>query len=110
MRQEEVIVRDGAPVTAEVPSLLPPQSTDNGSIRLTWHRTAAADSYQILILDTGLNELARFDAGSDTFLILTEDRFESVPPPPDRQVLWQVLALRRGDKLGISRPGSLRLP
>jgi hypothetical protein len=110
MREEQRLVRDAAPTGAEAPALLPPQQADDNTVRLSWRRTTGADSYQVLLLDIDLDEVARFDAGSDTLFILTEDLVEPLSLPPGQQVLWQVAAHRRGDQLTISRPGSLRLP
>lgn len=104
------VVRDAAPIEIEAPSLLPPSRLDSGSIRLVWHKMTGADSYQVLLHNLNLDELARLDTGPDTLLVLTEELFEPIPLPADRQVLWQVVALRRGDRIGISRPGTLQLP
>jgi hypothetical protein len=86
-----------------------PQSLAGGEVRLGWQPVEGADAYRVLLFDASLDELASLDAGAATILTLQPDEIEGLPESGN-QVLWQVVALRRGDELTRSRPAGLRLP
>jgi hypothetical protein len=91
-------------LTLRAPELLEP-----GRLRLGWQPVEGADSYRVLLFDANLEELVRLDAGPATTLTLQTDSVEGLPVA-GTLVLWQVVALRRGDELARSRPAGLRLP
>jgi len=78
----------------------------DGAIALRWRKSPDADSYQVQLFDTRLEEIARFPAGSDTVLILLPEQLVDLSGP----LLWRVQALRTGSVVGRSSPAALELP
>jgi hypothetical protein len=104
---------EGEPVLrGERPAALalePAQPGPAASLRLRWQPLEGADSYQVRVYSTGLEELARLEPVANPEMVL---RREQLPPgiAPGATLLWRVAALRGGDDVALSPVGRLRAP
>jgi hypothetical protein len=74
-------------------------------VTFRWNALAEADRYEVEIFDTGLSEIARFDAGrGNTLEVATEDI-----PRVDGPLLWRVVAFHEGDTVARSQPTPIDL-
>jgi hypothetical protein len=105
---EEIILRGSPESTGEI-KLFPPLVTANGSVEFRWATTLEAESYQVLLRSTGLDELARLEPVADTVFVLLPDSLPTLRDT-DGLVFWQVIALRDGNEIAISPMDALRLP
>jgi hypothetical protein len=67
---------------------------------------AGADSYQVRLYDKNLNEIERLEPTYETTLII--DR-SMLPVETPTELIWRVVALKRGDEIGSSDPAPLEL-
>lgn len=84
--------------------LFVPQPLEDGSLLLSWGPLATADAYQVRLYDGELSEIARFDAGTETALLL---RRSMLPAGAPEAMLWRVAAFAEGDEIAASRPSPL---
>jgi hypothetical protein len=77
--------------------------------RLSWRAAPGADSYAVVFLSSGLDELAAVRGIADTSLVLTP---ETRPPglSPQLQGLWRVVAYHGGDEIGRSTTSPIAVP
>lgn len=88
-------------------TLLPTRIDSDGAMILAWHPIPAADSYRVRILDPGLKEIARLEAGPESSLVIPDARLQ--PWLPDG-AFWQVQAMYEGDRIADSAPRALPVP
>ena len=69
--------------------------TGPGDPQLSWTEFDGATEYKVVAYDLQLNELAVFEAGSETSLVLD---------PPFNTSFFRVIALKDGDELARSEP------
>lgn len=99
----------GKPNSAEILAPEAPQLLADGGLRFAWQRSPEGESYAIVFFDLHLNELARFaPTGETTFALAPAD--VAGLGASGEQVLWQIVALRRGVEIAQSRPAPLILP
>jgi hypothetical protein len=96
-------IPDRAVLREEGPSgfaLLSPQTVEEGWI-LRWNQLDGADSYELRLYSTSLNELRRIGPidGTETTL--------AFPDEEGLTWLWRVIALRNGDEIGQTDVGTL---
>lgn len=91
-------------LTLHAPELLP-----DGGLHLSWDTRAEVEVYQVVFCDLHLAELARFEATAASTLTLSPTDLDGVIPRGD-EILWQVIALRRGVELARSQPAAFSLP
>jgi len=77
-----------------------------GGYRLGWPALPDAETYQVLIFDQGLVEIARFDTADATRLDLDP---ADLPAEPGL-VFWRVVARRSGDEIARSEPAYFPAP
>jgi hypothetical protein len=113
-----LLVRDQLPSTPSAPALreepaslreavvaaLPAQVLLDGSLELHWNVVSGADAYRVRLLDAGLEEIARFDAGQGSSFVLTVADLQAWS---SRAAFWQVQALAEGDRIADSAPVAL---
>lgn len=110
--QDDLRRPGGEPIAREAPaspldaglSPAPARPRADGALELSWSPVPGADAYRVRLLDAGLQELARFDAGARTSLALTA---ESLRAWSDRATYWHVQALAAGDPVADSAPQAL---
>ncbi len=81
------------------------KAREDGSISLRWRGVPEATGYRVQLLDAGLDEVASFETGADTALVLLPGRLPRLPGP----ILWRVQALLDGGEIAHSRPVTLDL-
>jgi hypothetical protein len=86
----------------------PPVFADS-AVTLAWASNPEADAYQLRFFSIALTEIGRHDMGRDTVAKLAA---ADLPEPyrAGEVVLWRVVALKGGDELESSAPGSLKQP
>jgi hypothetical protein len=92
----------------ESPVAAAPARLSNNHYLLTWTPVADAESYQVVLLLPGLDELTRLDAGGQTRL---EVDLQTLPLPadPPTGLFWQVVALKSGNQIAASDMQTLGL-
>jgi hypothetical protein len=104
---EQTVLRGSSQVGVPQPlTLSAPQKLPGDRVRLEWTPMAGADSYQVRLYDKYLNGIARLEPTHETELII--DRSMLPIETPD-ELIWRVVALKRGDEIGSSDPASLVL-
>jgi hypothetical protein len=68
---------------------------------MEWDPFAGADAYQVIVLDTGLLEILRVDAGSGLGATLEAPAIHTLPER-EEGLLWRVIALRDGNQIARS--------
>jgi hypothetical protein len=106
-RAPEQVLR--GPETAAIFGLEIPVVQPDGRLRLAWRALAGADAYRVRVFNTGLDRVFESPAQSETTLVLTPSEFRPAGPPGS-PLLWRVIALRRGEEMGMSDAGTLRMP
>lgn len=76
-----------------------PAVVREGAVVFNWAQVPDSDRFVVQIFDAKLDEIARFDAGRDTSLIVRAD----IMPEADGSLFWRVTALREGDEIAHSR-------
>lgn len=104
------VVRDVASAAGATPVILPPVFARDETVTLRWRPAAEADGYQVVFFDLDLRELDQQQTGRDTLLQVDLPTLRAKLPPNEREMLWQVRALRYGDVIGESAPGGFTLP
>ncbi len=107
---EEQAIRGEREQSSVGPELLAVTSPDPESILFQWRGVAGADLYEIRFFDPGLNLLLTLPAGTDTLLRVPAERLRTASPAAGKRLLWQIVALRHGDHIGVSSPGGFELP
>jgi hypothetical protein len=82
-----------------------PAVIEGGTATFRWTAVPDADSYQLQLFDTSLEEVARFGAGSNTTFQVQAGDIPAVSGP----LLWRVVAFRGGDEFARSRLSPLDL-
>ena len=80
-----------------------PAWQNDGTMLLSWANLPASELYEVVFLSTSLTEIARFDAGADTSLLITSDKLTD-SGIAGRQILWQVQARNVDGELTRSQP------
>lgn len=105
-----IVFRDaGDPSPPRDIALSPPVLMHEGGLELRWKSVPGADTYRVRLLGSGFEELARFDAGPDTLLLLTVGEIQQLSDPPSVS-FWLVEGLSFGDRIAESAPAILILP
>ena len=91
------------------PVLHAAESAQGGGLLLRWSRVAQADAYVVTVHDLNLKLLLRLPAVADTFVQLPPSTAVRIGRSGEN-ALWSVAALSRGDEIGSSPPGVLRMP
>jgi hypothetical protein len=81
----------------------------NGDIELRWAPAPGAQSYVVVILSPGFQELGRREAGLDTVATIGPDVLQQPTTQPFRG-FWQVRAMAKGAEIARSRPVPLVWP
>lgn len=89
-----------------ITTTIPQRQADR--VLLRWQTTDEVDAYQVLFFDSGLTEIARFDAGLDTQLVLALDGLP-VPSAEWDTLFWRVSGRRGADEVVHSQMMSLEL-
>jgi hypothetical protein len=105
---EESVLRDDAP-EAQAFSLQPAEVGSDGALHLAWTPMMAADSYQVRIYGPDLSEIYRTANVAETSAVIDRSAL-AADLPPALDLTWRVYALRQGDVVEISAPGSIRAP
>jgi hypothetical protein len=87
-------------------TLSAPQALSGGRFRLEWTPMAGADSYSVRLYDMELNAITQLEPTSVTVLVI--DR-SMLPADTPNVLIWRVVALQRGDEIGLSDPAHLKL-
>ena len=100
---------DSGSAAARPLSLHDPDPVADGSVRLSWRPLAEANQYQVRIYAPDLTELLRLEPLADNLLVLHPT---DLPPgaTAGSHFSWRVVALRDGDEIALSRPGTFRFP
>jgi hypothetical protein len=108
MVEETPVMRGTHEGTAAAPEALRAVPGE-GQVTLTWSAAAGADDYQVTLYSADLTEIVRLPPTADTKVVVTH---ADLPPPAaaGTLALWRVTARAQGDELGVSAPGTLRLP
>ncbi len=106
----EPAVRGPAERAVATPELLSVTTSDAGSLLFQWRAVAGADAYEVHVFDPKLNLLLTLPAGADTLLRVPQSQVSGVLPADERRLLWQVIAVRHGDRIAASSPGGFELP
>jgi hypothetical protein len=80
-----------------------------GGVELSWPPVAGADSYEVRIYRSDLEELARLRPTPEARALLTRADLPA-SATPRTTALWKVVALRGGDVVQESAPAPVRLP
>lgn len=81
----------------------------DGGLRLSWQPHPEAERYELRFFSTALAEISRRDAGTEPAMtIVAGDMPEAYRA--GEVVLYRVVALKGGDELESSAPGSLQRP
>jgi hypothetical protein len=78
-------------------------------VTLVWSAHPEADRYQLRFFSTALAEIGRRDLGRDTSVTLAIGDLPAAYAGGET-ILWRVVALKAGDELESSAPGSLKQP
>ena len=82
-----------------------------GDVTLTWSPSAGAEDYQVTVYAADLTEIVRLPPSADTTVVVTRaDLPPSTAGKTGASAFWRVTARAKGDPLGVSTPGTLRLP
>lgn len=108
-RSDPFVLRSNRSSESPQLALQAPALLTHGGMLLSWGHIADADSYRIVLYDLDLSELARFPAGKDTFLIIAPSDWPTATHG-ERQLIWQVHALRQGEDWIQSEPAGIDLP
>ncbi len=84
----------------------PARQTD-GALLLSWTNLPASELYQVVFLSTSLTEIARFDAGADTSLLISSANLAD-SGIVGQQILWQVQARIVDGEVIRSQPVGIR--
>lgn len=95
--------------SAEILAPEAPRPLADGGLRFAWQHHPEGESYTIVFYDLHLNELARFAPTAETTFELAGPDVDALGASGE-QVLWQIVALRRGVEIAQSRPAPLILP
>jgi hypothetical protein len=89
--------------------LLEPQVRGGDGTTLRWRAVPEASSYQIVVFGAGLQDLAHYGPFADTTCVIR--RADLHPQPePETVVGWQVLGIRDGSTVAMSRVAAARVP
>jgi len=80
----------------------------DGSVLLSWHAVGGADAYEVHVYGPELDELLRLPSSGTSLTVGRSALPADLPAGTD--LTWVVTALRGGDVVETSPPGSLRLP
>jgi hypothetical protein len=97
--EDPSVLRDASPETLQLLSPLPPQG-ERTEWLLRWDFVESADSYELRLYSTQLEELARHTQ-------LREPQFLLAPPTHEGALLWRVYAYRDGEIVAESAVGTL---
>ena len=86
----------------------PPSYAANG-VTLAWSANAEADHYQVRFFSSALAEIGRRDLGRDTSATLATGDLPAAYASGET-IFWRVVAMKSGDELESSAPGSLKKP
>ena len=79
------------------------------AVTLLWSANPEADHYQLRFFSTALAEIGRRDLGRDTSVTLATGDLPAAYAGGEA-ILWRVVAMKGGDELESSAPGSLKMP
>ena len=79
-------------------------------VTLVWSANPEADHYQLRFFSTALAEIGRRDLGRDTSVTLADPSGLPAAYANGETILWRVVAMKGGDELESSAPGSLKKP
>lgn len=85
-----------------------PSYAANG-VTLAWSANPEADQYQLRFFSSALTEIGRRDLGRDTSVTLAIADLPAAYAGGET-ILWRVVALKGGDEIETSAPGSLQKP
>jgi len=95
--------------TPEALTVRTPTYGDAGAVTLVWNAVPEADHYEVRFFSSALTELGRHAAGGDTVATLAAADLP-LPYRSGEAILFRVVALKDGDELATSAPGSLKKP
>jgi hypothetical protein len=98
------LLRGGEPSSGAA-LVIQPASLHDGAVTFSWSPLPDAESYELLLYDTKLEEIARFEADRATSIRIEASDI----PAADGPVLWRIVALREGEEYARSPLGSLDL-
>jgi hypothetical protein len=78
------------------------------AIRLAWTEVAGAEAYEVRLFGPDLNEIHRSGPVTATHVELDRSALPSLTP--GTSLTWRVIALRGGDVVATSPPGSVTIP
>ena len=78
-------------------------------VTLVWSANPEADHYQLRFFSTALAEIGRRDLARDTSVTLAAGDLPGAYAAGET-ILWRVVAMKGGDELESSAPGSLKKP
>ena len=93
--------------TSQTAALPPADVRPDGSISLSWAAVSGADTYQVRIYGPGLTEIYRHPNVTETSVVIDRSLLPS-DLPPRLDLMWRVVALKAGDVVEVSEPGSIR--
>jgi len=85
-----------------------PSYAANG-VTLAWSANPEADHYQLRFFSSALAEIGRRDLGRDTSATLATGDLPTAYASGET-IFWRVVAMKSGDELESSAPGSLKKP
>ena len=105
---EEGVLRDDGR-GAQAFSLQAAEVASDGALHLAWTPMTGADAYQVRIYGPDLSEVYRTANVAETSAVIDRSALPA-DLPTALDLTWRVYALRQGDVVEISAPGSIRAP
>jgi len=105
---EEGVLRDDGR-GAQAFSLQAAEVGSDGALHLAWTPMTGADAYQVRIYGPDLSEVYRTANVAETSAVIDRSALPA-DLPTALDLTWRVYALRQGDVVEISAPGSIRAP
>jgi hypothetical protein len=105
---EESVTRGDVPAEQSI-VLHEAQANADGSIVLSWDAVTGADRYRVRIYGPDFHEVYQSADVTATSLTIARDALPAELPRP-ADLTWEVQARFGTDVIGVSTPGSIRLP
>jgi len=102
------VLRTGSVGASDAFALLPAEVKPDGTVHLSWQPAPRAERYEIRVYGPELDEIYRHTPVTETAVVLRLSDLPVAAGAPG--LVWRVYALRGGDVVETSRPGSIPLP